>query len=79
MGHYLGEGVDDLLARANDERDLKQRAALLADIERRLADDVAIIPLHWAVVRNLIAGGLTGIEDNAKNIHPSRWVQKASR
>ena len=76
-GHYAEPDVDALFDEANAQGDLALRAQLLARIEARLVEDVAIIPLHWIVVRNLVAPGLSGIEDNAKNSHPTRWVHKA--
>jgi oligopeptide transport system substrate-binding protein len=36
-----------------------------------------MIPLNWIIVRNLLAPGIEGIVDNAKNVHPTRWVSKA--
>ncbi|KKB80841.1 hypothetical protein VW35_01160 [Devosia soli] len=76
-GRYSDGGVDALLAEANGQTDFAERARILARVEARLVDDTAIIPLHWIVVRNLVGPGLSGIEDNAKNIHPTRWVSKA--
>ncbi|WP_449396466.1 peptide ABC transporter substrate-binding protein [Devosia riboflavina] len=76
VGHYNVLEIDEQLAEANAQLDLAARAKTLAEVERRVMEDDAVIPLSWIVVRNLIAADLSGIEDNAKNTHPTRWVSK---
>lgn len=75
-GRYVNPAVDQLLAEAQAELDLGARAAILAEVERLVVDDVAVIPLNWVVVRNLVADGIDGIVDNAKNVHRTRWLAK---
>ena len=75
-GHYDNPAIDQLLAEASAELDLAARAALLAQTERLAIDDVAVIPLNWIVVRNLVADDILGIVDNAKNVHRTRWLSK---
>lgn len=75
-GRYHSPELDTVLAEAATETDLSGRAFLLSRAERRIVEDQAIIPLRWVVVRNLLAPGITGIEDNAKNVHPTRWLGK---
>ncbi|OEY66401.1 ABC transporter substrate-binding protein [Marinobacter sp. X15-166B] len=46
-GNYCNEEIDALVTRANVETDPDTRTAMLQDIERRLHDDAAFVPLHW--------------------------------
>ena len=80
---FNAPGYDDpqyeaLLQAAATETDLVKRAGILRAAEQRVVESAAVIPLNWIVVRNLIAPGISGIVDNAKNVHRSRWVRKAS-
>ena len=46
-GNYCNEEADALVEQANVETDLDRRAELLQEVEQRLYDDAAFIPLHW--------------------------------
>jgi ABC-type dipeptide transport system, periplasmic component len=46
-GHYSNAEVDKLIAVSNSELDLTKRTAELQQIEKLLADDAAILPIHW--------------------------------
>ncbi|MDV2078357.1 ABC transporter substrate-binding protein [Marinobacter xestospongiae] len=46
-GNYCNEEIDALVEQANVETDLDKRTALLQDVEQRLYDDAAFVPLHW--------------------------------
>jgi oligopeptide transport system substrate-binding protein len=74
VGLYTNPAFDDLLSEAAQELDLSRRANLLAEAERLAVDDVAVIPLTWVIVRNLIADDVAGVVSNAKNVHRTRWV-----
>lgn len=76
VGRYQEPELDSLLFEASRETDLAARALVLARAEKRIVEDVALVPLNWVVVRNLFASGITGISDNAKNVHPTRWIRK---
>ena len=76
VGGYQNDVYDTLLAQASQELDLSRRADILKQAEQLAVDNVAIVPLNWVVIRNLIAPGVTGIVDNAKNVHRTRWVRK---
>ncbi len=78
VGLYANPDYDALLADAAREPDLTRRAGILAEAERLAVDDVAVIPLSWVVVRNLVADDVTGLVDNAKNVHRTRWLAKAA-
>lgn len=76
VGRYNNPAYEQLLADAAIELDLEKRAALLASAERLVLDDVAVIPLNWVMVRNLVSDNVAGIVDNAKNVHRTRWLSK---
>jgi ABC-type oligopeptide transport system substrate-binding subunit len=61
---------------ASKQTDLATRALALSKAEAQIVQDAAIIPLNWIVVRNLISSGIEGIRDNAKNVHPTRWIRQ---
>lgn len=46
-GNYCNPEVDDLVRQANVETDMAKRGALLKEVEKRLYEDAAFIPLHW--------------------------------
>ena len=46
-GNYCNPEVDALVNQANVETDLEKRSAMLQEVEKRLYDDAAFIPLHW--------------------------------
>ncbi|WP_166269566.1 ABC transporter substrate-binding protein [Marinobacter caseinilyticus] len=46
-GNYCNPETDAMVDQANVETDLDKRAALLQDVEKRLYDDAAFVPLHW--------------------------------
>jgi len=46
-GNYCNPEIDALVNQANVETDLEKRSAMLQEVEQRLYDDAAFIPLHW--------------------------------
>lgn len=46
-GNYCNAELDALVDKANVETDLDKRAAMLQEVEQRLYDEAAFIPLHW--------------------------------
>ncbi|MED5468396.1 MAG: ABC transporter substrate-binding protein, partial [Pseudomonadota bacterium] len=46
-GNYCNPEIDALVEKANVETDLDKRAAMLQEVEQRLYDDAAFVPLHW--------------------------------
>ena len=46
-GSYSNAEVDKLIAASNAEVDVAKRTAQLQQIEKILADDAAILPIHW--------------------------------
>ena len=46
-GNYCNSEIDELVNKANVETDLDKRTAMLKEVEQRLYDDAAFVPLHW--------------------------------
>lgn len=46
-GNYCNPELDALVNKANVETDRDKRAAMLQEVEQRLYDDAAFVPLHW--------------------------------
>lgn len=73
-GDYKNAAYDALLAQADQEPDEAKRAALLAQAEQRMLDDEGMLPMYFAVNRNLVNPRITGWVDNAPNFHRARWL-----
>ncbi|PWK68524.1 peptide ABC transporter substrate-binding protein [Aminobacter sp. AP02] len=71
---YSNPAFDRLLELAATEQDAAERAALLRAAERLALDETAVIPLTWAVSKNLVSPKVAGFEDNVRNVHRSRWL-----
>ena len=46
-GNYCNPEIDALVEKANVETDVDKRTAMLQEVEQRLYDDAAFVPLHW--------------------------------
>ncbi|GGE66322.1 cytochrome c [Streptosporangium jomthongense] len=46
-GNYCNPEIDALVEKASVETDMDKRADILQDVEKRLYDDAAFVPLHW--------------------------------
>ncbi|WIJ25998.1 peptide ABC transporter substrate-binding protein [Devosia sp. RR2S18] len=75
-GRYSNEEFDSLMAQAATEQDLDARAELLAQAEEIAMDEFAAIPIYWYVSKNVVSPSISGFEDNAKDIHRTRWLSK---
>ncbi|GHA37612.1 peptide ABC transporter substrate-binding protein [Devosia pacifica] len=75
-GRYSNEEFDALLEEAAAEQDLDARAELLAEAEEIAMDEFAAIPIYWYVSKNVVAPYIEGFEDNAKDVHRTRWLSK---
>ncbi|QUS35634.1 peptide ABC transporter substrate-binding protein [Falsirhodobacter algicola] len=65
---------DALLDKAAETMDLGERAEVLADAERLLLDDQAIIPILSYSSRALVATEVQGYETNLMDAHATRWM-----
>jgi oligopeptide transport system substrate-binding protein len=73
-GDYRNPAYDALLAQADQEPDLAQRAQILARAEQLMLDDEATAPIFFVVNRNLVSRRVTGWVENAPNFHRARWL-----
>jgi oligopeptide transport system substrate-binding protein len=76
-GRYSNPEFDALLDQAAQERDLEARAALLGKAEALAMDDFGAIPLAYYLAANVVKPYIQGFEDNAKDIHRTRWLTKS--
>lgn len=74
---YNNPSYDALLSKAAAETDLTQRATLLAEAEALMLADAPIAPLFHGVSKNLVATHVKGWVDNARDVHPSRFLSFA--
>jgi len=75
-GRYSNEKFDELVNAAKSESDLVARAALLGEAEKLAMDDFAAIPLALYLANNVVKPNISGFEDNAKDVHRTRWLTK---
>lgn len=75
-GRYSNPEFDRLAAEAEKEPDLQKRAELYAQAEKLAMDEFAAIPLVYYLAANVVKPSVQGFEDNAKDIHRTRWLTK---
>jgi ABC-type oligopeptide transport system substrate-binding subunit len=63
---------DELLARSMKTVDAAERAALLEEAERIVAEEQPVIPLYYFVTTRLVKPWVRGWAPNAMDVHPSR-------
>ena len=63
---------DALLARSMKTADAGERAALLQEAERIVAEEQPVIPLYYFVTTRLVKPWVRGWAPNAMDVHPSR-------
>jgi oligopeptide transport system substrate-binding protein len=73
-GDYVNTAYDALLDRANAELDPNVRASLLREAEQMMLDDTAVMPLLIRVTQDIVNPDITGYEDNAEDIHRTRFM-----
>jgi oligopeptide transport system substrate-binding protein len=76
-GRYSNAEFDALLDQASSEQDLAARGQMLADAEKIAMDEFGAIPIYWYVSKNVVKPYITGFEDNAKDVHRTRWLTKS--
>ena len=75
FAHYRNPKFDELMARAADTVDLKERRDILRRAQTILEKDAANIPLLYYTSFNLVSDGLKGWKDNGLDMHLSRWMR----
>ena len=73
-GDYSNPAYDSLLNQADEEPDVRKRAALMSRAEQIILDDAAVAPIYNSVGRNLVSPDISGWVDNEANIHPVRYL-----
>lgn len=75
-GRYSNPAFDALVNEAATMTDLKARAQKLGEAEKLAMDEFAAIPLMWYLANNVVKPYIQGFEDNAKDVHRTRWLTK---
>lgn len=73
-GKYDNADFDALIEKANKTTDSTERAALLREAEKIAMDDSAALPIYYYLSRNVVSPRVSGFENNAFDIHRTRWL-----
>jgi oligopeptide transport system substrate-binding protein len=73
-GRFSNPEYDALVEASNQELDMEKRAAIMAQAEQILMDELPMIPMWFAVSKNLVNPNITGFENNVSDIHRSRYM-----
>ncbi|MFK8083594.1 MAG: hypothetical protein AB8B97_25205 [Granulosicoccus sp.] len=73
-GRYKNEEFDALIEQANSLTDVKERADILRQAEQIAMDESAAIPIYYYLSRNVVSPKVSGFENNAFDIHRTRWL-----
>lgn len=73
-GDYHNPVYDALLAKADEEPDVRKRAAYLAKAEAIMLNDAPVAPVYFYVTKTLVNPDVTGFVDNASDIHRVRYL-----
>ncbi|PSW20806.1 ABC transporter substrate-binding protein [Photobacterium sanctipauli] len=69
-GHYSNPVIDRLIDQSHTELDEQKRALVLQEIEQRLYEDAAFVPLHWQNIAWAVKPGINIAPIvNAMNLH----------
>ncbi|WP_189444341.1 peptide ABC transporter substrate-binding protein [Salinicola rhizosphaerae] len=71
---YSNPEYDALMDKAANTLDATARSHTMAQAERVLLDDYALLPLYFYIQSGLVSPRLSGWEENPMNDHPSRWM-----
>ncbi len=71
---YSNPEFDRLMTAANDKQDLKERAALMAEAEAIMLEDMPLVPIYFSVNRNLVGVHVQNWKDNVIGIQRTRWL-----
>ncbi len=76
-GRWKNARYDALLDEAALETDLVKRAKILRAAEKIAIDETAAAPIYYYLTENVVSPKISGFEDNAFDIHRTRWLTKA--
>ncbi|MGC0054353.1 peptide ABC transporter substrate-binding protein [Brucella pituitosa] len=71
---WSNKDYDALMAKSATTTDLAERAKILAEAEKILLDEGAVVPLMYYSSTALVADRVQGYEDNLMNSHSTRWL-----
>lgn len=74
-GRYSNAEFDALIDKANATTDSAARAELLHQAEKIAMDESAAIPIYYYLSRNVVSPKVKGFENNAFDIHRTRWLE----
>lgn len=73
-GRYTNLAYDRALDAAQQEPDAKKRGALLAAAEAMALKDYPWIPMRFRTTQDLVQPYVKGWQDNARDLHRTRWL-----
>ncbi|WP_417309432.1 peptide ABC transporter substrate-binding protein [Devosia sp.] len=76
-GRYKNEEFDSLLRESATILDMEERGKVLRDAEVIAMSETAAFPIYYYVSKNVVSPSIEGFEDNAKDIHRTRWLTKS--
>jgi oligopeptide transport system substrate-binding protein len=76
-GRWKNAEYDALLDKGNATSNADERATILKQAEKIALDQTAAIPIYYYLSRNVVSPKVTGFEDNAFDIHRTRWLEIA--
>ena len=74
-GRYNNPDYDALVDKANATVDTQGRSDLLHEAEKLAMDESAAIPIYYYLARNVVSPRVKGFENNAFDIHRTRWLE----
>lgn len=78
-GRYDNPLFDKTLNEALDIADIETRHARMADAEKIMLDDLAVIPLYFPINRALVSKRVSGYRENTLNVHPDEFLSIAPK
>ncbi len=75
-GRFSDEKFDRMLSQAKGQTDPRERAIGMYRAHQRAMSQYPVAPLYHHASRHLVSAGVTGWEDNPRNIHPSRFLDR---
>lgn len=76
-GRYANDEFDAALRESATITDPDERAAVLRKAEEIAMGEAAAFPIYYYVSKNVVSPKIEGFEDNAKDIHRTRWLTKS--
>lgn len=73
-GDYRNPAYDALLLKADNEPDAARRASYLAEAERIILEDAAVVPTYFYINKNLVSPRIRGWKANLVDYHPTRFL-----